>query len=176
MSGLAFYIKDLAKAKILIFHKLLGNDGEAALVFFKGLSMALDGYSLTTTAEKVILVEKRTAMYVFGYFPGKQCSRAAYFLAYTVYALACNVNSVDLLEAYGKHYLLRFREPDLDPAVPHISEYTGLAEGSREQTSSATVGGERMAEEEETQTREAIDTTATLKRKRSPIKFKKRMM
>ena len=69
------------------------------------------GHSLAWSAEKVILIEKRSALHIFGYYSGKMCSRAGYFLSYTAYALAAGVKDPLMLEPYGKHRLIRNREP-----------------------------------------------------------------
>ena len=113
MSSLANYIHDLANAKIIIFHRQLSINGEALVYFFKLLSRALGGHAITWQKEKIILIERCSAINIFGYFPNKQCSRAAYFLSYTSYALACGVTNPKYLEDYGKHKLIRYREPPM---------------------------------------------------------------
>ena len=113
MSSFAHFIADLCSAKLLIYHGTLSNNGEAILLFFKCMSEALGGHSLAWSAEKVILIEKRSAFHIFGYYSGKMCSRAGYFLSYTAYALAAGVKDPLMLEPYGKHKLIRYREPAL---------------------------------------------------------------
>ena len=90
----------------------MSNNGEAIL-FFKCTSEALGGHSLAWSTDKVILIEKRYAFHIFGYYSGKMCSRAGYFLSYTAYALAAGVKDPSMLEPYGKHKLIRNREPAL---------------------------------------------------------------
>ena len=111
MSSLAHFIADLCSAKLLICYGTLSNNGEVILLFFKCMSEALGGHSLAWSADKVILIEKRFAFHIFCYYSGKMCSRAAYFLSYTAYVLATGVKDPLILEPYGKHKLIRNREP-----------------------------------------------------------------
>ena len=100
-------------AKIIIYHRQLSINGEALVFFFKLLTRALGGHAITWQKEKIILIERCSAINIFGYFANKQCSRAAYFLSYTSYALACGVTNPKCLEDYGKHKLIRYREPPM---------------------------------------------------------------
>ena len=108
LSSVTHYIHDLASAKILIYHRQLSNNGEAIVYFFKCLSRVLGGHELLWQKEKIILIERLSAIDIFGDYVNKQASRASYFLSYTSYALACGVNDPKCLEGYGKHKLIRF--------------------------------------------------------------------
>lgn len=107
----------------MIFHRSLSTNGEATVFFFKSLSKALGGHPFSFQAEKVILLEKHSALYIFGYYSGKQCSRVGYFLSYTAYALSCGEFLDPLrLEGYGKHKLIRDRKPSLVALPDRIEE------------------------------------------------------
>ena len=60
----------------------MSDNGEAIILFFKCMSEALGGHSLAWSADKVILIEKRYAYHIFGYYSEKMCSRVGYFLSY----------------------------------------------------------------------------------------------
>ena len=68
LSSLAHFIADLRYAKLLIYHGTMSNNGEAILLFFKCMSEALGGNSLAWSADKVILIEKRSAFHIFCYY------------------------------------------------------------------------------------------------------------
>ena len=110
-STLKHYIKSLSKSKILIYHNNLSVEGTLATFFFKTMSRFLGGAVIPGSYEKVILVEKVTALTVFGYQPTISCSRRGYFLAYTAFALALGIENVEelLTGPYGKNRLLRHK-------------------------------------------------------------------
>lgn len=105
------YIKALSKSKVLIYHNHLSEEGTLATFFFKTLSRFLGGAVIPSSYEKVILVEKVTALSVFGYQPTIRCSRRGYFLAYTAFALSLGIDSIDdlITGPYGKNRLLRYK-------------------------------------------------------------------
>ena len=107
LSSLSHFIANLCNAKLLIYHGTMSNNGKAIILFFKCLSEALGGHSLAWSIDKVILIEKRYALHIFGYYSEKQCSRAGYFLSYTPYALTASVKDPLRLEPYGKHKLIQ---------------------------------------------------------------------
>ena len=76
---MAHYIHDLGSAKILIYHRQLSNNGEAIVYFFKCLSRVLGGHELSWQKEKIILIERLSAIDIFGDYVNKQASRASYF-------------------------------------------------------------------------------------------------
>ena len=119
LSSVAHYIHDLASAKILIYHRQLSNNGEAIVYFFKCLSRVLGGHELSWQKEKIILIERLSAIDIFGDYVNKQ---ASYFLSYTSYALACGVKDPKCLEGYGKHKLIRFREPPMIASGDTVQE------------------------------------------------------
>lgn len=67
LSSLSHFITNLYNAKMLIYHESMSNNGEATLLFFKCMSEALGGHFLSWNADKVILIEKKIALYIFGY-------------------------------------------------------------------------------------------------------------
>ena len=67
-SSLSHFIIDLSNAKMLIYHGSMSNNGEAIILFFRCMSEALGGHSLSWHVNKVILIEKRFALYIFGYY------------------------------------------------------------------------------------------------------------
>ena len=79
--------------------------------FFKTMSRFLGGGVIPSSYEKVILVEKYTALAVFGYQPTVRCSRRGYFLAYTAFAWVLGIEDIEELFTgpYGKISLLRCR-------------------------------------------------------------------
>ena len=110
-SALKHYIKSLSKSKILIYHNNLSEEGTPATFLFKTMSRFLGGAVIPGSYEKVILVEKITALTVFGYQPTISCSRRGYFLAYTAFALALGIENVEelLTGPYDKNRLLRHK-------------------------------------------------------------------
>lgn len=87
---------------------------------FKTLSHFLGGYHISRGVSKVILIEKHTAIQVFGYGCGIMCSRAGYFLSYTAYAKALGINDPKELTSYGKHYMLRHREKEQEKIIQAV--------------------------------------------------------
>ena len=86
------------------------------------MSRVLGGHELSWQKEKIILIERLSTIDIFGDYVNKQASRASYFLSYTSYALACGVNDPKCLEGYGKHKLIRFREPPMIASCDTIQE------------------------------------------------------
>ena len=107
LSSLAHFIADLCYAKLLIYHGTMSNNREVIFLFFKCMSEDLGGHSLAWSVDKVILIEKRSAFHIFGYYSKKMCSRVGYFLSYTAYAFAAGVKDPLMLEPYVKHKLIR---------------------------------------------------------------------
>ena len=66
----------------------MSNNGEANLLFSKSMSKALGGHTLSWNGDKVILIEKKYALYTFGYSFKKLYSRAGYFLSYIAYGFS----------------------------------------------------------------------------------------
>ena len=97
----------------------------------------LGGHSLAWSVEKVILIEKRSAFHIFGYYSGKMCSRAGYFLSYTAYVLATGVK--DPL-SYGKHKLIRNREPALLGSLEQGRSQNSIVSFKKKKSSSQVKG------------------------------------
>lgn len=123
-SALKHYIKALSKSKVLIYHNNLSEEGTLATFFFKTMSRFLGGTVIPSSYEKVILVEKVTALTVFGYQPTIRCSRRGYFLAYTAFALALGIENIDelLTGPYGKNRLLRYKGKTEQLLIEHNSK------------------------------------------------------
>ena len=73
----------------------------------KTLSHYLGGYIVHSNAAKVLLVEKKTTIEVFGYVHAKQGSLAGSYLASTGFALSIGEKDLAKLTDCGKMYLLR---------------------------------------------------------------------
>ena len=184
MSILTHYIHDLANAKIIIFHRQLSINGEAIVYFFKLMTRALGGHAITWQKEKIILIERCFAINIFGYFLNKQCSRAAYFLSYTSYALACGVTNPKYLEDYGKHKLIRYREPPMITSAETIEDKCTNPGQSAEAITQEQEVETQPAEETTTFPRQTRDATIAkestcsivpIRKKKSPIKLKRRV-
>ena len=81
---------------------------------FKTLSRFLGANIVPRTYDKIILIEKVSALDIFGYWPGYRACRRAYFHTYTADALAIGVQNPEELDEYGKHFLLRYKQ------TPHV--------------------------------------------------------
>lgn len=92
----------------IIYHKEYSEDNAKFPLFaFKILSRFLGGKHIALNTDKVILVEKRFALRVFGQGPGCQALRCAYYLGYAAAAIAAGVKDPDTLLDYGKRALIR---------------------------------------------------------------------
>ena len=122
-AALKHYIKALSKSKVLVYHNNLSEEGTLSTFFFKTMSRFLGGAVIPSSFEKVILIEKFTALVVFGYQPTIRCSRRGYFLAYTAFALALGIESVEDLSTgpYGKNLLLRYKGKTKQLLICHKS-------------------------------------------------------
>ena len=89
-------------------------------------SNALGGHLISFEKENIVLIENCSTIMMFGYFQGKHCSRASYFLSYIAYALACGIEDPQHLGSYGKHKLIRYQEQALITTVEAtIEEHQG---------------------------------------------------
>lgn len=76
-----------------------------------------------------MLIEKQTAVDIFGQGPGVYAMRSKYYLTYAAYGLACGVTDPSVLKEYGKRELLRYGRPRI-VALSTISDAAG-AESSQ---------------------------------------------
>lgn len=149
--------------------------------FFKLLSKALGGHAITWQKEKIILIERCSAIDIFGYFENKQCSRAAYFLSYTSYALACGVTNPKCLEGYGKHKLIRYQEPPMITPAETIEDKGTTPRQSAEAITEEQQVETQAVEETTTFPRLSIDAKESavdinpIRKKKTPIKLKRRV-
>ena len=109
-SSLMNYIKAFPKSGMHIIHAKYSNDAYMKILAFKALSRFLGGYHIKNSVNKIILLEKKMAIDIFGFAPGHTSCRAGYFLSYTAYALALGIEDPKLLTGYGKNYMLTHRE------------------------------------------------------------------
>ena len=108
-AALRHYLKQLAKAKIIVYHNTMSKDGLVGTFVFKTLSCFLGGTIIPRNYGKIVLVDKFQALDIFGYLPGYSGCRRSYFHTYTAAALSAGIENVDELEEYGKHHLLRHK-------------------------------------------------------------------
>lgn len=73
----------------------------------KTLSRYLGSYFVHSNAAKVLLLEKHTAIEIFGYHHAMQGSLAGSYLTYTGLALSVGEKDPSKLTDHGKRYLLR---------------------------------------------------------------------
>ena len=110
-AALSHYLQDLLKGKILVYHNSMSHEGVLANFVFKTLARFLGGFTIPQNYDKIILVERLTALDSFGYQPGHVGSRRSYFYTYTALALSMGIESPEQLIDYGKHMMLRYRKP-----------------------------------------------------------------
>ena len=77
----------------------------------KALSKIVGSQPLHRGVEKIILVEKEEAIRIFGYMPGFNGSRAAYFATMAAYILAHlgSAQEVKKIQGYNKQEYLKYR-------------------------------------------------------------------
>ena len=85
--GLFHYIAKLNKDTIAIYHTKYSESSQILLMAFKALSRVVGSSPLNKGVDKVILLEKQEAIRIFGYMPGLNVSRAAYFATLGAYML-----------------------------------------------------------------------------------------
>ena len=85
----------------------LSCDGYMPVFSLKTLSRYLGSYPLPSSAAKVLLLEKHTAIQIFGYAPAMQGSLVGSYLTYTGLALSVGERDPKKLASHGKKYLLR---------------------------------------------------------------------
>lgn len=111
-AALGYYLKNFPKEGILIFHTKFSNNAFIPITTFKTLSRFLGAYTIPSSVNMIIFIERRVALDVFGNSCGFISARAGYFLSYTAYALALGITDPKQLTPYGKHFMLRYREPE----------------------------------------------------------------
>ena len=81
------------------------------LLAFKALSRVVGSRPINKGVDKIILVEKQEAIWIFGYMPGLNVCRASYFSTLGAYMLAHVGCAKDFLtlKDYKKQVYLRFR-------------------------------------------------------------------
>ena len=109
--ALFHYIGKLNKDTVAIYHSKYSENSQLPLLAFKALSKVNGSIPVNKGVEKIILVEKQEAIRAFGYMPGLNVSRAAYFATMGAYMLAHVGCAKDLLalKDYRKQEYLRFR-------------------------------------------------------------------
>ena len=110
--ALGFYLNNFPKEGIIIIHTKYSNNAYVPITTFKPLSRFLGGYTIPTSVNRIILVEKRIALDVFGTIVEFMSARARYFLSYIAYALALGIIDPKELTPYGKNYMLKHREKE----------------------------------------------------------------
>ena len=73
---------------------------------FKVLSRFCGGHEIASNAEKVVLVEKQFALWIFGQGPGCQAAlRSSYYLAYSAGAIATGIHDPHIDHIWEKRSL-----------------------------------------------------------------------
>lgn len=106
-AALKFYVSYLGNPSLVIYHMKLSCNGYMPVFALKTLSRYLGSYIIHASASKIILLEKKTAIDVFGYAHAHQGSLAGSYLTYTALALSIGVDDPLKLTDQGKKFLLR---------------------------------------------------------------------
>ena len=85
---LAHYLPSLDKEVFIVFHTSFSKNADIALFTLKVISRFMGFSSIQANANKVMLLERTTALRIFGYGLGFNTLRASYFLCYYSHALA----------------------------------------------------------------------------------------
>ena len=109
--GLFHYIGKTNKEIIAIYHIKFTENSHLPFLAFKALSKFVGSRPIGKGADKIILIEKQEAIRIFGYMPGLNASRLAYFATLGAYMLAHVGSSKELvrLKDYKKQEYLRYR-------------------------------------------------------------------
>ena len=91
----------------VIYHMKLSCHGYMSIFSFKTLSRYLESYHVQASAGKIILLEKKTAVDIYGYAHAMQGSLAGSYLTYTGLALSLGEKDSLKLTDQGKSFLLR---------------------------------------------------------------------
>ena len=139
----------------IIYHKEYSEDNAKFPLFaFKTLSRFLGGKHIALNTEKVILVEKQFALWVFVQGPGCQALRCEYYLGYSAATIAAGVTDPESLLDYGKRDLIRSKKgqsiqgatvPSIELSIQEVTA-TGTELSIQEVTATGT---ELPAEEED---------------------------
>lgn len=107
--ALAYCLPKLDKVVFIVFHSVLSDEPDVPMFTLKVLSRFM-GYNppIQFNANKMMLLEKSTAMRIFGYGPGFWPSRAGYFLCYAAYVLAHEKKDTKDLAGYKRKNFLRY--------------------------------------------------------------------
>lgn len=94
-----------------VFHVVFFENVEMPLFAFKILTKYLGYAPVHSNAHRVMLLERTTALRIFGYAPGFNTLRCGYFLCYTSYALSNKKTHKDVKEltGYTRKKFLRYR-------------------------------------------------------------------
>ncbi len=88
-AALKYYISQLGNRNLVIYHMKLSCNGYMPVFTFKTLTRYLGSYYVQASAGKIILLEKKTAVDVYGYAHAMQGSLAAgSYLTFTGLALS----------------------------------------------------------------------------------------
>ena len=97
------------KEVFCVIHAVYSEDAEIPLFALKVLSRII-GYSpIHYNANKIVLLERTTAIRIYGYAPGFNISSSGYFLCYSGYLLADGKTNVKTIEGYSRKKFLRYR-------------------------------------------------------------------
>ena len=108
-ASLAHYASFIDKEIFVVFHIKYSNDASIPILALKAHSR-YTGYSfIPNNVTRIMLIEKTTAIRIFGYSPSFWPSRARYFLCYSAYALGHGMKSVESLQGYTHKKLLCYR-------------------------------------------------------------------
>ena len=109
--SLFHYIGGLNKETIAIYHSKYTENWQVPHLAFKALSKIVGSRPISKGVDKIILLEKEEAIRIFGFMPGFNGSRAAYFATLGAYMLSHTGSAKELikLKDYRKHEYLRFR-------------------------------------------------------------------
>ena len=104
---LKYYISQLGNPNLVIYHLKLSCNGYMPVFTFKTLSRYLGSYYVQASASKIILLEKKTVVDIYGYAHAMQGSLAGSYLTYTGLALSVGQKDSSKLTDQGKRFLLR---------------------------------------------------------------------
>lgn len=101
----------------------MSQEGKVANFVFKTLSLFLGAMIIPESYEKIILIEKSTALEIFGCYPGYGDNRRGYFHTYVAVALSLGIENPEELEEYGKQRLLRYKQKPNSLELPKSLEW-----------------------------------------------------
>ncbi len=105
------YVDKFNKDTVAIYHNKFSNNSQIPILALKALSGIVGSHAIPKTAEKVVLIEKEEAIRIFGFLPGCDGSRSAYFATMAAYVLSHTGDPLESekITSYRKQEYLKHR-------------------------------------------------------------------